>query len=51
MTVGSAANAPGTLETIGEEGGAESDAVHIELETKTGRIHADLTIGAKWVSP
>ena len=46
MTVGSATNAPGTLETVVAEGGAESDAVHIELQAKTGRIHADLSIGA-----
>ena len=46
MTVGSAANAPGILETVVAEGGNEDDAVHIELQAKTGRIHADLTIGA-----
>ncbi len=37
---------PGKLQTIVAEGGAEGDAVHIELATKTGRIHADLSIGA-----
>jgi len=36
---------PGKLQTVVVEGGAEADAVHIELLTKTGRIHADLTIG------
>lgn len=46
MTVGSVADAPGTLETVAVEGGAEGDAVHIELAAKTGRIHADLSIGA-----
>jgi len=45
MTVGQAGEAAGMLQTVVEEGGAESDAVHIELQAKTGRIHADLTIG------
>ncbi|UCV14154.1 class I SAM-dependent DNA methyltransferase [Quatrionicoccus australiensis] len=46
MTVGSAEDKPGVLETVVAEGGAEADAVHIELKAKTGRIHADLSIGA-----
>lgn len=46
MTVGSADAKPGVLETVVTEGGAEADAVHIELTTQTGNIHADLTIGA-----
>ncbi len=46
MTVGSADSKPGVLETVVAEGGAEADAVHIELKAKTGRIHADLSIGA-----
>ena len=46
MTVGSAEDKPGMLETVEAEGGAEADAVHIELQAKTGRIHADLSIGA-----
>ena len=46
MTVGQPDDAPGTLQTIVAEGGADGDAVHIELAEKTGRIHADLTIGA-----
>ena len=46
MTVGQPGDAPGTLQTVVAEGGAEGDAVHIELAAKTGRIHADLSIGA-----
>ncbi len=46
MTVGHTGNVPGLLQTVVEEGGAESDAVHVELAEKTGRIHADLSIGA-----
>ena len=46
MTVGQPGDAPGTLQTVVAEGGAEGDAVHIELSEKTGRIHADLSIGA-----
>ncbi|MBP6036754.1 MAG: class I SAM-dependent DNA methyltransferase, partial [Azonexus sp.] len=46
MTVGQPGDAPGTLQTVVGEGGAEGDAVHIELAEKTGRIHADLSIGA-----
>ena len=46
MTVGQPGDAPGTLQTVVAEGGAEADAVHIELTEKTGRIHADLSIGA-----
>ena len=56
MTVGAAelpspasgrgAGGEGILQTIVEEGGAESDAVHVEFSAKTGRIHADLSIGA-----
>ncbi len=46
MTVGQPGDAPGTLQTVVGEGGAEADAVHIELTEKTGRIHADLSIGA-----
>ncbi|MFN4325792.1 MAG: class I SAM-dependent DNA methyltransferase [Azonexus sp.] len=46
MTVGQPGDAPGTLHTVVAEGGAEGDAVHIELAEKTGRIHADLSIGA-----
>jgi len=46
MTVGQPGDAPGTLQTIVAEGGAEGDAVHTELAEKTGRIHADLSIGA-----
>jgi hypothetical protein len=46
MTVGQPGDAPGTLQTVVTEGGADDDAVHIELAEKTGRIHADLSIGA-----
>lgn len=46
MTVGQPGDAPGLLQTVVVEGGAESDAVHVELEEKAGRIHADLSIGA-----
>jgi very-short-patch-repair endonuclease len=58
MTVGTALPSPhavgrgvggeghGLLQTVVAEGGAESDAVHVEFAAKTGRIHADLTIGA-----
>ncbi|UCV20164.1 class I SAM-dependent DNA methyltransferase [Ferribacterium limneticum] len=46
MTVGQPGDAPGTLQTVVAEGGADGDAVHIELVEKTGRIHADLSIGA-----
>jgi len=46
MTVGQPGDAPGTLQTVVSEGGSEADAVHIELAEKTGRIHADLSIGA-----
>lgn len=46
MTVGQPGEAPGMLQTVVAEGGAEADAVHIELAEKTGRIHADLSIGA-----
>lgn len=46
MTVGSAADTPGVLETVVDEGDTEGDAVHIELRAETGHIHADLTIGA-----
>jgi len=46
MTVGSTDKAAGVLETVVEEGGLDSDAIHIELATKAGRIHPDLTIGA-----
>ena len=49
MTVGQPGDAPGTLQTVFGEGGAEGDAVHIELTEKTGRIHADLSIGANVV--
>jgi hypothetical protein len=46
MSVGRAGHAPGLLQTVVAEGGAEGDAVHIALAGKTGRIHADLSIGA-----
>jgi hypothetical protein len=46
QAVGQPGDAPGMLQTIVAEGGAEADAVHIELAEKTGRIHADLSIGA-----
>ena len=46
MTVGQPGDAPGMLQTVVAEGGAEADAVHIELAEKAGRIHADLSIGA-----
>jgi hypothetical protein len=46
MTVGQPGDAPGMLHTVVAEGGADGDAVHIELAEKTGRIHADLSIGA-----
>ena len=46
MTVGQPGDAPGLLQTVAVEGGAESDAVHVELAEKAGRIHADLSIGA-----
>ncbi|MFZ2974105.1 MAG: DNA methyltransferase [Ferribacterium limneticum] len=46
MTVGQPGDAPGTLQTVVGEGGTEGDAVHIELAEKTGRIHANLSIGA-----
>ena len=41
---------PGRLQTVVDEGGTDGDAVHIELTEKTGRIHADLSIGANVVS-
>jgi hypothetical protein len=50
MTVGQTGDAPGMLQTVVFEGGAEGDAVHIELAEKTGRIHADLSIGANVAS-
>ena len=50
MTVGQPGDTPGTLQTVVAEGGAEADAVHIELAEKAGRIHADLSIGADVVS-
>jgi hypothetical protein len=46
MTVGCADDKPGVLETVVEEGGADADAIHIELLANIGRIHTDLTIGA-----
>ncbi len=46
MTVGQPGDSPGLLQTVAVEGGAESDAVHVEFAAKTGRIHADLSIGA-----
>lgn len=46
MTVGQPGDTSGTLQTVVGEGGAEGDAVHIELAEKSGRIHADLSIGA-----
>lgn len=46
MTVGQPGDAPGMLQTVVAEGGADGDAVHIELADKTGHIHADLSIGA-----
>lgn len=46
MTVGQPGDAPGTLHTVVAEGSADGDAIHIELAEKTGRIHADLSIGA-----
>ncbi len=50
MSVGQPGDARGTLQTVVAEGGADADAVHIELAEKTGRIHADLSIGADVVS-
>jgi hypothetical protein len=50
MTVGAVTLAPGRLQTVVEEGGAEGDAVHVAFADKTGRIHADLTIGAEVVA-
>lgn len=46
MTVGQTGETVGRLQTIVAEGGAEADAVHIDLAEKTGPIHADLSIGA-----
>lgn len=46
MTVGQPGDSPGRLQTVSAEGGHDNDAVHIELTEKSGRIHADLTIGA-----
>jgi hypothetical protein len=46
MTVGQPGDGPGQLQTVIAEGGRDDDAVHIELAETTGRIHADLSIGA-----
>ncbi len=46
MTVGAPGDAAGLLQTVVEEGGADGDAVTVALAGKTGRIHADLSIGA-----
>ncbi|UCV27743.1 class I SAM-dependent DNA methyltransferase [Ferribacterium limneticum] len=43
---GAGGEGSGILQTVVGEGGADGDAVHIELTEKTGRIHADLSIGA-----
>ncbi len=50
MTVGALGEGEGRLLTVTNEGGAEGDAVHVEFSERTGRIHADLTIGANVVS-
>lgn len=50
MTVGQAGETSGELQTLIAEGGTDGDAVRVELAAKTGRIHADLTIGADLVN-
>jgi hypothetical protein len=50
MTVGAPGAASGRLQTLTSEGGADGDAVHVELADKVGRIHADLSIGADVVN-
>lgn len=46
MTVGASGPGEGLLQTLAGEGGADGDAVTVALASKTGRIHADLSIGA-----
>ena len=46
MTVGAPGNGDGRLLMISNEGAPEGDAVHVDFIERTGRIHADLTIGA-----
>ncbi len=46
MSVSVAGEAPGRLWTVAGEGGADGDAVKVDLTSRYGRINADLTIGA-----
>ncbi|RUQ31302.1 MAG: class I SAM-dependent DNA methyltransferase [Candidatus Competibacteraceae bacterium] len=46
MTVGTAGEVPGCLQTVAREGGADGDAIKVALTSRYGRINADLTIGA-----
>lgn len=46
MTVAEAGNRDGVLFTVGEESALDTDAPEITLDTRTGQINADLTIGA-----
>ena len=46
MTVGAAGEAPGCLQTVAREGGADGDAIKVALTSRYGRINPDLTIGA-----
>jgi hypothetical protein len=50
MTVAAPGQGHGLLQTVTQEGGADGDAVHVELAGKIGRIHADLSIGADVVN-
>jgi hypothetical protein len=46
MTVAEAGEREGVLQTVRREMAGEEDARTVELTTRTGRLHADLTIGA-----
>ncbi len=46
MTVAEAGEWEGVLQTVRRETDSEEDARSVELTTRTGRLHADLTIGA-----
>jgi hypothetical protein len=46
MTVAEAGEREGVLQTVRREMACEEDARAVELTTRTGRLHADLTIGA-----
>ena len=46
MTVAEAGEREGVLQTVRRETDGEEDARSVELTTKSGKLHADLTIGA-----